>query len=94
LQSLAAAEKHLPLIRTCGSRAEIGRAVGDVAGLRAANGVAGEADWTKEIFKQVLELHWEQAAIGEETGDVVRRSTAARGARALRACRCGIRAHT
>ena len=71
LQSLNAAEKHLELIRGRGERAEIGRAVAACASLRAKCGEAGDTYWDKREFDGVLELLWEQAAIGQETGDSV-----------------------
>jgi len=71
LQSLNAAEKHLELIRGRGERVEIGRAVSACASLRAKCGEAGDTYWDKREFDGVLELLWEQAAIGQETGDTV-----------------------
>eukprot|EP00041_Stephanoeca_diplocostata_P040360 m.1639234 g.1639234 ORF g.1639234 m.1639234 type:complete len:609 (+) comp34005_c0_seq1:263-2089(+) len=69
-QALEAAEKHLALIRGRGTKNDIGRAVCSCAALRAVNGVNGDITWTKRDFEGVLELLWEQAAIGEELQDL------------------------
>eukprot|EP00035_Acanthoeca_spectabilis_P011892 m.209559 g.209559 ORF g.209559 m.209559 type:complete len:503 (-) comp15474_c0_seq3:3767-5275(-) len=68
-QALEAAEEHLKLIRGRGTPRDVGRAVCSVAMLRAQNGINGDIDWSKKAFDAVLELLWEQAAIGESIPD-------------------------
>eukprot|EP00039_Didymoeca_costata_P012703 m.184273 g.184273 ORF g.184273 m.184273 type:complete len:491 (+) comp15557_c1_seq4:73-1545(+) len=61
-----AAEKHLKFIRGRGSKLEIGKAVGEVAVMKAHLGETGDLEWDKKAFESVIELLWEQAAVGEE----------------------------